>query len=97
MLVSISVAAEALGVSPSTLRRWEKEGRFSPTVRRKGGHRRYDLQEILRSEVYVGSSASPHSASPYHTVTRDVVEDIAGEDAAPARRPHAYSSEAPSP
>lgn len=40
--VSISTAAQALGVSTSTLRRWEACGRLTP-ARTEGGQRRYDL------------------------------------------------------
>jgi putative resolvase len=43
--VSIGVAAKTLGVSITTLRRWETEGRLTPehTV---GRHRRYDLAKL---------------------------------------------------
>ena len=44
-LVSISVAATALGVSTSTLRRWEATGRLTP-ARTEGGQRRYDLAAL---------------------------------------------------
>jgi len=44
-LVSISTAAQALGVSTSTLRRWEAGGRLIP-VRTEGGQRRYDLSTL---------------------------------------------------
>tara|TARA_B100001123_G_C14633491_1_gene758712 strand:+ start:34 stop:183 length:150 start_codon:yes stop_codon:yes gene_type:complete len=37
------IAAEVIGVSISTLRRWEDEEYFNPDFRTKGGHRRYDL------------------------------------------------------
>ena len=47
MLVSISVAATRFGVSTSTLRRWEKEGRLIPKCRTLGGHRRYDTNQLL--------------------------------------------------
>jgi predicted site-specific integrase-resolvase len=43
--VSISVAATALGVSTSTLRRWEATGRLTP-ARTEGGQRRYDLAAL---------------------------------------------------
>jgi predicted site-specific integrase-resolvase len=43
--VSISVAAAALGVSTSTLRRWEATGRLTP-ARTEGGQRRYDLAAL---------------------------------------------------
>ncbi|MCG5517253.1 MerR family transcriptional regulator, partial [Ectothiorhodospira sp. 9100] len=40
-LVSIGEAAKALGVSITTLRRWEASGRLVPE-HTAGGHRRYD-------------------------------------------------------
>lgn len=43
--VSISVAATALGVSTSTLRRWEATGRLTPAGT-EGGQRRYDLAAL---------------------------------------------------
>ena len=39
-LVSVGEAATLLGVSVSTLRRWEREGKLAPE-RTLGGHRRY--------------------------------------------------------
>jgi len=42
-LVSIHEAARFLGVTPTTLRRWEREGRLLPDARTRGGDRRYDL------------------------------------------------------
>lgn len=44
-LVSPRVACELLGVTRSTLIRWEDEGKLSPR-RLFGGHRRYWLHEI---------------------------------------------------
>jgi putative resolvase len=44
-LIGIGRAAKALGVSISTLRRWEAEGKISPS-RTEGGTRRYDLAAI---------------------------------------------------
>jgi excisionase family DNA binding protein len=43
--LSVSGAARALGVSPSTLRLWASEGRI-PHVRTAGGHRRFDPEEL---------------------------------------------------
>jgi excisionase family DNA binding protein len=45
-LLSISEAAKILGVSESTLRRWEHEGRLLPDERTEGGQRRYKLSSI---------------------------------------------------
>ena len=44
--LSISEAAKLKGVSASTLRRWEAEGRLVPE-RTASGHRRYDLSQLL--------------------------------------------------
>lgn len=43
--LSVSSAARALGVSPSTLRLWASEGRV-PHVRTAGGHRRFDPESL---------------------------------------------------
>lgn len=43
--MSVSAAARALGVSPSTLRLWASEGRV-PHVRTAGGHRRFDPEAL---------------------------------------------------
>ena len=45
-LVSIEKAAEMLGVSEMTLRRWEKSGKLMPE-RTEGGHRRYDISKLV--------------------------------------------------
>lgn len=54
-LVPIQEAAEALGVSAQTLRRWEREGKLLPDERTAGWRRRYDLArlqpEMFRSEA----------------------------------------------
>lgn len=43
---NISEAAEFLGVSTDTLRRWEENGQIT-SERTKGGHRRYDVLSLL--------------------------------------------------
>lgn len=49
--VTIKKAAELLGVATTTLRRWEKEGRMIPE-RTAGGHRRYDINRLLKKKKY---------------------------------------------
>lgn len=52
-LIAIGEAAKVLGVSISTLRRWEKEGRLTPEET-DAKHRRYDLMKLkpeLRQSV----------------------------------------------
>ena len=45
-LITIHEAAAILGVSPQTLRRWEREGRGVPFQKTAGGQRRYDLAKL---------------------------------------------------
>lgn len=45
MKISISQAAQELGVSQETLRRWEKSGKIQ-VERTPNGHRRYDLARL---------------------------------------------------
>ena len=45
-ILTISEAAKVKGVSPSTLRRWEIEGKLIPE-RTPNGHRRYELSQLL--------------------------------------------------
>jgi len=44
-LLTLRQAAKQLGADPSTLRRWDNEGRLQ-AVRTPGGHRRYRLSDI---------------------------------------------------
>lgn len=44
-LIPISKAAKILGVSIETLRRWDNSGKFS-SIRKPGGHRYYNLQDV---------------------------------------------------
>ncbi len=50
MLIRIGIAARLKGVSPSTLRRWEKEEKMQPAGRTRGGHRGYKLIELVGEE-----------------------------------------------
>ncbi|CAM4295637.1 IS607 family transposase [Bacillus mobilis] len=47
MKINIGKAAKELGVTVQTIRVWEKEGKIK-SERTEGGHRRYDLNELLR-------------------------------------------------
>ena len=44
--MSISEFAEAIGVSITTLRVWDKEGKLKPHHRTKGNHRVYTSSQI---------------------------------------------------
>ena len=60
MLLSLEEAAKVLGVSKSTMRRWEAEGRLHPE-RTPGGHRRYRSEELTQMMT--------HPLPPTHRVT----------------------------
>ena len=45
-LLSIKEASKLLGVSESTLRRWEREKKLIPDERTKGNQRRYKLSSL---------------------------------------------------
>jgi putative resolvase len=57
MLIRIGIAANIQGVSASTLRRWEKEEKMFPYRRTKGGHRRYNLSQLMGEEK---KESNPH-------------------------------------
>jgi excisionase family DNA binding protein len=48
-LKGIREVAKILGISITSLRRWEKEGKIT-SERTAGGHRRYDVEK-LRKEI----------------------------------------------
>ena len=45
--IKIGEAARLLGVTPQTVRRWEREGGVLPVRRSEGGTRYYDLNQLL--------------------------------------------------
>ncbi|MCC6260607.1 MAG: helix-turn-helix domain-containing protein [Anaerolineales bacterium] len=54
--LSLSAAAKALGVHPSTVRLWSDKG-LLPTHKTQGGHRRYRREEIL---LWAQTSSKSH-------------------------------------
>ncbi|MEW6764107.1 MAG: IS607 family transposase [Pseudomonadota bacterium] len=65
-LVPIRVAATALGVSTSTLRRWEASGRLVP-LRTEGRQRRYDLATLCPGLAH--GTAAPRQTIAYARVS----------------------------
>jgi len=49
-LITIGELAELKAVSVDTIRRWEKEGKFS-SIRTEDGHRRYRLSDFIEEKV----------------------------------------------
>ena len=46
--ISIKEASELVGVTTTTLRRWEQNGLFCANHRTFGNHRRYELESVLK-------------------------------------------------
>lgn len=67
-LVTIGEAAEALGVSVPTLRRWEAEGRLMPDERTPGGQRRYNLAR-LRPDLHRAPDGASRKTLAYIRVS----------------------------
>ena len=75
-LVSISVAAKALGVQPLTLRRWHESGKLVPDLVTKGGRRRYDLAR-LQPELHRAQVQADRKTIAYARVSsRDQKPDL---------------------
>jgi putative resolvase len=78
-LISIKEAADALGVSVQTLRRWEKEGKVLPAQRTAGGQRRYDLRSLHTTQPVLKAIARPTLA--YARVSsHDQKEDLVRQE-----------------
>ena len=57
--LSIKKAADFLGISPQTLRRWERNGKISSPIRTRGGQRRYELTQLLPQKKHLSTSTLP--------------------------------------
>lgn len=65
--VGIGEAAKALGVSITTLRRWDASGKLVPE-QTAGGHRRYDLAK-LRPELFRATNEADRATIAYARVS----------------------------
>ena len=66
MYVSVGQAARLIGVSASTLRRWEREKKIKSSSRTLGGHRRYLLSKLKEK---VGLITDPKTVVAYARVS----------------------------
>ena len=73
-LVSIGEAAKALGVSITTWRRWEAEGRLIPE-HATGGHRCYDLAK-LKPELFRAAPDAPATMAYARVSSHDQKDDL---------------------
>src|SRR5690606_16460586 len=65
---SVSSAARLCGVSPSTLRAWERRYGVVEPIRTEGGYRVYDdeaLRRLTRMSSLIASGWSPRHAAAY--------------------------------
>jgi predicted site-specific integrase-resolvase len=74
-MVSVHEAAEFLGVSAQTLRRWEREGKLIPDERTPGGRRRYDLAR-LRPEQFHAPEAARRTIAYARVSSHDQKDDL---------------------
>jgi len=72
--LSITAAAQALGVSASTLRRWEAAGKLVPS-RTKGGQRRYDIAS-MHPERYHSAPVSRRTVAYARVSSHDQKGDL---------------------
>ena len=66
-LATIGETAEILGVSISTLRRWDKQGRLAPE-KTASGHRRYDISK-LKPELFEAKANETRKTIAYERVS----------------------------
>lgn len=62
--VPIHVAADLIGVSAKTLRRWDRSKKFEPDFLTLGGHRRYSRSKIMDQFKSASKLACIHQNSP---------------------------------
>ena len=67
MYLDITEAAQKIGVSQSTLRRWERDGLIHP-ARTEGGHRRFAEDDLTKILSIKNSKAKINTAVCYCTV-----------------------------
>ena len=102
-LIRVGQAAEMLGVSVETLRRWEADGRLT-TTRTDGGQRLVDLAEVTRllterraaatSRPIVAQSARNRFAGIVTRIERDSVVAVVEVQAGPHRLVSLMTAEA---
>ena len=73
--VRIGEAARALGVSITTLRRWEATGRLT-AEHTPGGHRRYDLSKIRPEQFRAESEAGRKTIAYARVSSHDQKDDL---------------------
>ena len=73
--LSIGQAAKKMGVSISTLRRWEVEGKLLPE-KTEAGHRRYDEDSLLLKPAVTYAASSRHTLAYARVSSHDQRADL---------------------
>lgn len=73
--LSVGEAAEFLGVTPATLRNWDKAGKLVPSRDPSNGYRRYMLKNLVPHVAE--PQASYQSAEPAHAGTKETLDERA--------------------
>ena len=73
--MTIGQAADLLGVSTQTLRRWERQGKSLGSQRTEGGQRRYEIAKIL-SYTRAGRPVSAGTVAYARVSSHDQREDL---------------------
>jgi excisionase family DNA binding protein len=76
--VGIGEAASVLGVSITTLRRWESEGKLV-AEHTPGGHRRYDLAKLRPEQFRAEREASRKTIAYARVSSHDQKDDLEGQ------------------
>jgi predicted site-specific integrase-resolvase len=74
-LVTIGKASKILGVSISTLRRWDADGKL-PSVKTQSGHRRYDISKINCGKFHINSNTPKKTIAYARVSSNDQREDL---------------------
>jgi putative resolvase len=69
-LLTVTEAAQLLGVSTKTIRRWENEGKIK-AIRTEGGHRRFEVSSLLgnKHDASRTSHGAPCDDAPVSSLT----------------------------
>jgi putative resolvase len=74
--LSIQQAAEFLGVSTQTLRRWERAKKIQPSHRTEGGQRRYDPTQLIPARFQNSRAQSLPTVAYARVSCHDQKEDL---------------------
>lgn len=75
--ISIGEAAVILGVSVTTMRRWDKAGILEPAFRTPGNHRRYQMDDVLKLTGTTASATNQRVIGYARVSSHDQKKDLA--------------------